>query len=464
MVSNREAVKIVNYLIYFDESNKIDQFNKKFSYYGAYGGTDSDLARIVKRIDNLNRELKSHGELHFREYTKDTHVKKYFRVLHTVINEDVRINILIVNNEDALLAASKIGLSTSELRNLFYIKIPERLFYGMTRDLTHLGNVEDKTVNVKIKIDRNGEYDKLGLNEKIIEQMNAHSAYRNKNYRVNKVISLDSEKSIPLQIVDTFMGIVVYLLEQTYLDNSDSSKIKSDLIYRFLSQGNNLIRFQEQIRLFEWTGREELNEINISNHLSPFMVYKTNYDVQEIVKIQSLIAKAPTKPKAKKTSFANRGMTLEEFINQSNEYYNANGIAVVHKKPTPIQVVHSNGAKIIGYYSTPSQLDYNGVVYPGRYIDFECKETRQKSLPLSNFHPHQIKHMKQVIKQQGISFVIIRFVVEDEIYVLDALHIIEFWDNQTKGGRKSIPLDYVKEHGNLILLGFNPVIDYLAVL
>lgn len=284
----------MNYLIYFDESNKIDQFNKKFSYYGAYGGTDSDLARIVKRIDNLNRELKSHGELHFREYTKDTHVKKYFRVLHTVINEDVRINILIVNNEDALLAASKIGLSTSELRNLFYIKIPERLFYGMTRDLTHLGNVEDKTVNVKIKIDRNGEYDKLGLNEKIIEQMNAHSAYRNKNYRVNKVISLDSEKSIPLQIVDTFMGIVVFLLEQTYLDNSDSSKIKSDLIYRFLSQGNNLIRFQEQIRLFEWTGKEELNEINISNHLSPFMVYKTNYDVQEIVKIQSLIVKDPT--------------------------------------------------------------------------------------------------------------------------------------------------------------------------
>ena len=29
-----------NYLIYFDVSNKIDQFNKKFSYYGAYGGTD----------------------------------------------------------------------------------------------------------------------------------------------------------------------------------------------------------------------------------------------------------------------------------------------------------------------------------------------------------------------------------------------------------------------------------------
>ncbi|MGN7299077.1 hypothetical protein [Ferdinandcohnia sp. SAFN-114] len=97
-------------------------------------------------------------------------------------------------------------MSSSEMRNLFYIKIPERLFYGATRDLPSLN--DDELVHVKIKIDRNGEYDKLGLIEKIIEQMNAHFAYRNKNYRVNKFISQDSKKSIPLQIVDTFMGIV----------------------------------------------------------------------------------------------------------------------------------------------------------------------------------------------------------------------------------------------------------------
>lgn len=39
----------MNYLIYFDESNKIDQFSKEFSYYGAYGGTDRALANIVKK-------------------------------------------------------------------------------------------------------------------------------------------------------------------------------------------------------------------------------------------------------------------------------------------------------------------------------------------------------------------------------------------------------------------------------
>lgn len=282
----------MNYLIYFDESNKIDQFNKEFSYYGAYSGTDLALANLVKKIRVIFRNSNSNSELHFREYTKDTHIKKYLQTLHTVINENIRINILIVNNTDAFSAADKIGLSASELRNLFYIKIPERLFYGLTRDLSHIGNNIDP-VNVKIKIDSNDEYDKLFLNDKITEQMNAHSAYRNKNYRVNKVISQDSKKSIPLQIVDTFMGIVVFLLEDGYLENSDHSIVKSDLIYRFLSVGDNIIRFQNQIRLFKWTGNEELTPINIADYVSPFIIHKANYDIEEMIKIQRILVEYP---------------------------------------------------------------------------------------------------------------------------------------------------------------------------
>lgn len=203
------------------------------------------------------------------------------------------MNILIVNNNDAFNSADNIGLTTPELRNLFYIKIPERLFYGLTRDLSHL-ETQGEIVSVKIKIDKNGEYDKIDLNDKIVEQMNAHSAYRNKNYRVDKVSQQDSEKSLPLQIIDTFMGIVVFLLEKTYLENSDTSKIKSDLIYRFLIEQDNLFRFQNQVRLFKWTGHEELLQINIAEHLSPFMVHKTNFDIQEMNKIQKMLLENPS--------------------------------------------------------------------------------------------------------------------------------------------------------------------------
>ena len=94
----------------------------------------------------------------------------------------------------------------------------------------------------------------------------------------------------------------------------------------------------------------------------------------------------------KETTFANRGMRFEEAINQSNEYYLTHDKAVVHKKPTPLQIVKvdypKRSAAVIkeAYFRQPSTTDYNGV-YQGYYLDFEAKETKNKrSFPLKNFH------------------------------------------------------------------------------
>jgi len=172
----------------------------------------------------------------------------------------------------------------------------------------------------------------------------------------------------------------------------------------------------------------------------------------------------------KQASAANRGMSLEEELNKSNAYYVAQGIASVHKKPTPIQIVKveypARSAAVIreAYFRQPSTTDYNGV-YEGRYLDFEAKETRNKtSLPLGNFHAHQIDHMRLVCNQKGIAFAIIRFTQHDETYVLSASHIIRFWEEAAQGGRKSIPYAYIQEHGHLIPEGYRPRIDYLSVI
>ena len=108
-------------------------------------------------------------------------------------------------------------------------------------------------------------------------------------------------------------------------------------------------------------------------------------------------------------------MTFEEDINETNQYYLDQGIAVIHKKPTPIQIVNvdypKRSAAVIkeAYFKQASTTDYNGV-YKGRYIDFEAKETKQQSsFPLKNFHEHQIVHMREVMNQKGICFVLLRF-------------------------------------------------------
>ena len=81
-------------------------------------------------------------------------------------------------------------------------------------------------------------------------------------------------------------------------------------------------------------------------------------------------------------SSANRGMDFENDINLSNEYYKNKGICLITKRPTPINVVkvdYSQGAKIThAYFEAQSTTDYNGV-YKGKYIDFEAKNTKNKT-------------------------------------------------------------------------------------
>ena len=161
-------------------------------------------------------------------------------------------------------------------------------------------------------------------------------------------------------------------------------------------------------------------------------------------------------------SAANRGMSLEEDINLSNEYYRDMGIALIHKRPTPINIVkvdYTHNARITdAYFEKQSTTDYNGV-YKGKYIDFEAKNTKSTtSFPLSNISDHQIVHLKNVLKHGGIAFFIISFQVKDEIYLLDASFVIEFYEH---GERKSIPYSVVKEKGVLIKQDYTPRLHYI---
>lgn len=154
-------------------------------------------------------------------------------------------------------------------------------------------------------------------------------------------------------------------------------------------------------------------------------------------------------------------MTLEAELNDSNKYYLENNIAVIYKKPTPIKVVKQVNQKIVNaYFEKPSTTDYNGI-YEGKYIDFEAKETTKNLFPLTNIHPHQIKHIENVLKQGAICFLIVRFVKLNETYLLFGKDFLDFINNTT---RKSIPLEYFKEKGHLIKDKLMPKVDYIDII
>lgn len=178
----------------------------------------------------------------------------------------------------------------------------------------------------------------------------------------------------------------------------------------------------------------------------------------------------PVKSKEiKDISYGKRGMTLEDDLNETNQYYLNAGIAVIHKKPTPIQIVNvdypKRSAAVIkeAYFKQASTTDYNGV-YKGKYIDFEAKETKlTTSFPLKNFHDHQIDHMRNVLEQNGICFVIIRFSSTDEVYFFEASHLLKYWERMKSGGRKSITKEEINQSGFYIPIGFRPRLDYIKI-
>ncbi|MFZ2668990.1 MAG: Holliday junction resolvase RecU [Streptococcus suis] len=171
---------------------------------------------------------------------------------------------------------------------------------------------------------------------------------------------------------------------------------------------------------------------------------------------------------SQRIDFANRGMSFESAINESNAYYLAHGLAVIHKKPTPVQIVKvdypkRSRAKIVeAYFRQASTTDYSGV-FKGHYIDFEAKETRQKkSMPLKNFHAHQIEHMRQVVEQGGICFVLLHFSTLKETYLLPAIHLIHYYHSDQ--GTKSMPLTYIREFGYVVEMNSFPSLPYLSVI
>lgn len=183
-------------------------------------------------------------------------------------------------------------------------------------------------------------------------------------------------------------------------------------------------------------------------------------------KFNKISSKSTRKPRKLGTfSHGNRGMNLEEDINLSNDFYRSNGMCLITKRPTPINVVkvdYSKGAIITNaYFEKQSTTDYNGV-YKGRYIDFEAKSTlKLTSFPLANISSHQIEHLKQVLKHGGIAFFIIEFAKLDQVFLLDASYVIDFYEN---GNRKSIPYKDVQTHGFEIKKGLTPRLNYLDVI
>lgn len=108
--------------------------------------------------------------------------------------------------------------------------------------------------------------------------------------------------------------------------------------------------------------------------------------------------------------YANRGMTLEEFINYSNQSYRRDGVAVVWKVPTAFKPIRNAYGQVVNVkVEGKSCVDYLGRVgtIP---LAAEAKESKGDSIRFDSVQDHQAAFMDDYLGQnEAICLVLVAF-------------------------------------------------------
>lgn len=160
-----------------------------------------------------------------------------------------------------------------------------------------------------------------------------------------------------------------------------------------------------------------------------------------------------------------RGSTLEDLINRTNERYEEMGLALIQKIPTPITPVRIDKEQrhiTLAYFEKISTVDYIGAVQ-GIPVCFDAKECSADTFPLQNVHEHQVEFMQKFEKQGGISFLVIYYSSNNELYYMRFEELKGFWERARTGGRKSFRHEELSQEYFMELKNgcFVPYLDYI---
>lgn len=400
----------MSFEIYFDESHKMDKYTSNYSYYGVIGWNHINR----KKFEEFMKENKITSELHFTKFNLDK-VDKYLKAVEFALDK-IDANFYIVNTQEALKICSKIGIDEGRLRKLFYIKIPERLIYGMTRRLERFKNVDiyidksdeygsdsdksicnEKFVQGLIKLSKSEDDNKIKLINQSIDnllehiqlpktlkfELNAQSLYRGLNYSINKVRQIDSNESKSLQIIDVLLGIIGFLFEEQYLEpnekinKSDMERILND--FKISEEEKEFFKKCYMYRKYKKSG-EEKYELQIK---------KDDYENTNRLKELNKKMKVYSKKHMQKAEFIyrllNNDDTLSKFYNLSTFLWSNN-----KEQYLDSEIISKSNEKEV----TRAYLSR----YMAKFFKFKTEYDNFNRLKILKFHKEQVLNKKQETK------------------------------------------------------------------
>ena len=142
-----------------------------------------------------------------------------------------------------------------------------------------------------------------------------------------------------------------------------------------------------------------------------------------------------------------RGSFLEEHINFTIAYLRERHLALIQKIPTPITPIEIDKESrhiTLAYFDKKSTVDYLGAVQ-GIPVCFDAKECAEDTFPLANIHEHQVRFMRELEEQDGVSFLHLYFSNRQIYYYMRFKEMEGFFARMANGGRKSFTFDELTE-------------------
>ena len=113
-------------------------------------------------------------------------------------------------------------------------------------------------------------------------------------------------------------------------------------------------------------------------------------------------------------NYANRGMSLESFVEFANARYQHYGIAVVEKQHTHFTPIRNRQGKIVSCkVEEKATVDFMGR-YRGIPVAIECKHTSSDRIRFSEVKDHQSAFLNDFVGEYGLGFgaVLVSFKME----------------------------------------------------
>ncbi|MHA6252747.1 DUF3800 domain-containing protein [Oceanobacillus sp. CAU 1775] len=254
--------------IFFDESGK----NKdKPHIMGALSIPNNIYS--VTTFEDLRPIIKN-KEIHWKAYSGDSTTRKIIiKIVKTLLDHYQFVKMNIINYDQSIIEQKANNFKDVDANlsdSTIYMKLPERIIYGLLRHYGRLSNV-----NAQIIIEEATEYKKpnVMLKEQLIKQLNIQAIYRGESFKITHSYYIPKRVEVGLEVTDIILGMV-----RTIVTNPDPSskkkKAQIELVVNLLND-SRFVSFLKSIKYYEWSNTHQLTEIAFFDYLQLFI--NSNY-------------------------------------------------------------------------------------------------------------------------------------------------------------------------------------------